>query len=677
MKTKLQFTFIAALVLLAGRGFAQGTAFTYQGRLDDGGAPADGIYDLRFAIYDGATGGSVVAGPMINAATAVSGGLFTTTLDFGAGVFNGASRWLEIGVRTNGSPDDFIALAPRQPLTATPYAVRAASANSFTGAVSNAQLPANIARLDADQSFSGANTLNHPDNRFTGNGAGLTELNASRLSSGTLADARLSANIARLDANQTFSGVLDLRNAANSYSGSGAGLTSLNASELDTGTVADARLSSNAARRAGGNAFTGSQTVTGGSVGIGTSSPGAPLHVVGGSSFPHLKVAAGSASPYGAILGLDATATAGGKDYLIFSGGGTANQGKLVIQNLTDALNILTLNPNGDVGVGTTSPANKFSVAGNANFTGNVGIGTSSPGAPLHVVGGNAFPHLKLAAAPTAPFGAFLSLDATATAGGKDYLIFATGGSASEGTGKLVIKNATDDEVILTLTSNGHLGVGTTSAPDTLTVEGSASFEGRVLADSSLIVRRSAVLNIPTAYFADENNNPQVEIGTRTGYALRVYGLAVRNDGNPFWDVPSDRRLKTDIRPLNNALTVIERVRPVGFHWSAKRQERESGLSKAEQFSVIAQEFAEVFPSFVSTNADGYLTVNPSPLMFFNTAAIRELHQRVKEKDGELSALKSANAQLEQRLAKLETLVTTLLTPARQQAAKTAAALEK
>src|SRR5215510_9052663 len=37
---------------------AQGTAFTYQGRLNDGAGPASGIYDLRFAIYDLLTGGT-------------------------------------------------------------------------------------------------------------------------------------------------------------------------------------------------------------------------------------------------------------------------------------------------------------------------------------------------------------------------------------------------------------------------------------------------------------------------------------------------------------------------------------------------------------------------------------------------------------------------------------------
>src|ERR1041385_7007946 len=82
---------------------AQGTAFTYQGQLSDGGNPAAGIYDLRFAIYDLAAGGNQ-AGPILtNAATGISNGVFTVTLDFGTNIFTNANRFLEIGVRSNGA----------------------------------------------------------------------------------------------------------------------------------------------------------------------------------------------------------------------------------------------------------------------------------------------------------------------------------------------------------------------------------------------------------------------------------------------------------------------------------------------------------------------------------------------------------------------------------------------
>jgi len=79
-----------------------GTAFTYQGRLTAGGSVAQGIYDFRFAVHDAESGGAQVGVTLTNAAVSVSNGLFTVTLDFGVGIFAGDSRWLAIGVRTNG-----------------------------------------------------------------------------------------------------------------------------------------------------------------------------------------------------------------------------------------------------------------------------------------------------------------------------------------------------------------------------------------------------------------------------------------------------------------------------------------------------------------------------------------------------------------------------------------------
>jgi len=55
---------------------AQGTAFTYQGQLSDGGGAANGVYDLSFAVYGVASGGSPVTGPVTNSAVAISSGQF-------------------------------------------------------------------------------------------------------------------------------------------------------------------------------------------------------------------------------------------------------------------------------------------------------------------------------------------------------------------------------------------------------------------------------------------------------------------------------------------------------------------------------------------------------------------------------------------------------------------------
>jgi len=112
--------------------FAQGTAFTYQGRLNSSGSPASGSYDLVFTLYTTNTAGTAMAGPVTNVAVAVTTGLFTTLVDFGPNAFTGTSNWLEIAVRTNGG-SSFNTLAPRVPVTPAPYAVTAESANNLAG----------------------------------------------------------------------------------------------------------------------------------------------------------------------------------------------------------------------------------------------------------------------------------------------------------------------------------------------------------------------------------------------------------------------------------------------------------------------------------------------------------------------------------------------------------------
>jgi hypothetical protein len=94
--------------------------FTYQGRLLDGSAPANGPYTLTFRLFDAASGGAQVSATLTRSVT-VTNGLFTTGLDFGFAAFDGSARWLEIAVGAT-------TLAPRQPLTAAPYALYAGAA---------------------------------------------------------------------------------------------------------------------------------------------------------------------------------------------------------------------------------------------------------------------------------------------------------------------------------------------------------------------------------------------------------------------------------------------------------------------------------------------------------------------------------------------------------------------
>ena len=119
---------------------ALGSGFTYQGRLTDGGEPANGTYDLRFYLYDAASGGAQVGPEIIKEDVVVVEGVFTVQLDFGAGVFDGDALWLDIAVKP-GASGAFTTMNPRQALTAVPYALHASTAGGFT--VPFAQVGAN------------------------------------------------------------------------------------------------------------------------------------------------------------------------------------------------------------------------------------------------------------------------------------------------------------------------------------------------------------------------------------------------------------------------------------------------------------------------------------------------------------------------------------------------------
>src|SRR5262245_38052522 len=120
-----QFLFTAA---------AQGTAFTYQGRLNDGASPANGMYDLTFTLFDAPNGGSILGASNVFDDLPISNGLFTVTLDFAA-QFDGKGRWLQIAARPGASNGPYTNLAPRQTLFPTPYAMYAANAGAALGGI--------------------------------------------------------------------------------------------------------------------------------------------------------------------------------------------------------------------------------------------------------------------------------------------------------------------------------------------------------------------------------------------------------------------------------------------------------------------------------------------------------------------------------------------------------------
>lgn len=156
----------AMLFVFASSASAQGTAFTYQGRLTNKGQAADGRHDLQFSVYDHESEGRVIGRPITVGDTPVSNGLFTVTLDFGKEIFTGPVRWLEVVV-------DGTVLSPRQKLSATPYAI---TAGNLTGPVPSSNLVGTYPGL---VNFN--NTANNFGGNFTGNGGALSNLSLTAL----------------------------------------------------------------------------------------------------------------------------------------------------------------------------------------------------------------------------------------------------------------------------------------------------------------------------------------------------------------------------------------------------------------------------------------------------------------------------------------------------------------
>jgi hypothetical protein len=375
--TLLKHLLFADCLLLANLAAAQGTAFTYQGNLNNTNGPVTGSYDLTFALYDDGTAGSLIAGPLTNVATVVSNGAFSATIDFGAGVFTGTNYWLEIGAQTNGG-SDYATLAPRQQITPTPYAIYAANAGNAASVAANS--------VTADELFTLVPPVDGQVLSFTGGslswtdpavaGGSVWSLNGSSAyySAGGVGIGTASP----LSKFHVVSGASDLpprlQSSGTSSFGSG---WDLYHGAIGVGYVG---VPDSAAGIAPGELlmFGGSGTpvslwpgglraltlATSGSVGIGTASPQAKLHLFDPNS----------------VTGL------------IETGGGVNAWTRLSFKNADGQWDVGTSQSfNGDqlYFYREGAAANAFAIQpnGNAAFAGSLGIGTTSPQFALDVNG--------------------------------------------------------------------------------------------------------------------------------------------------------------------------------------------------------------------------------------------------------------------------------------------------
>ena len=125
------------------------------------------------------------------------------------------------------------------------------------------------------------------------------------------------------------------------------------------------------------------------------------------------------------------------------------------------------------------------------------------------------------------------------------------------------------------------------------------------------------------------------------------------------WAANSDRRIKTDVETITNALETLDNVRLVSFRYTDEYRAGHPSIEDRRYMNVLAQEFQKIFPDNVKgsgeklANGGEILQVDTYPLTIYSAAAVQELHQQMKERDARIANLEKTVAELKKLLSLL------------------------
>lgn len=103
-------------------------------------------------------------------------------------------------------------------------------------------------------------------------------------------------------------------------------------------------------------------------------------------------------------------------------------------------------------------------------------------------------------------------------------------------------------------------------------------------------------------------------------------------------DYNSDERLKQNITAIQSSQEIINKLRPVSYFWNEKGKMK--GGNAQLQYGLVAQEVEKVLPNIVSTDNDGYKSVNYNELIPLLLQTVQEQGKKIEELQKELQHLK-------------------------------------
>lgn len=368
LRNLLASTAIVVGIAASAHAANYGWAFTYQGSLQQTGAPVDAVTPMSFKLFAAAVGG-IQAGPTLNQNVAVNEGLFTVDLDFTnggviPGIFDGADRWLEIAV--NGTT-----LTPRQQLRATPHAAVASlfqvplALDTASPSIMHLKSHSNAQQVRAllVETFSteiGAQAITGIHNEDDNEGVGVAGVSYSGNGFGVVG-----SNQAPSGNNTGIYG--------NSISPQGTGIYGLSFSNTGPtkGIWGDVNSPDGWAGYFDGRGYFSDD------VGIGTTNPGAKLHIVraSGDSTDPLRITTNTGSP----LVIPTSMTLTGSTINTVS---TFTTPSLSL-NGTAAGNVILAAGGGNVGIGDTTPSFQLQLSENSAAKPTSGAWTISSDARL------------------------------------------------------------------------------------------------------------------------------------------------------------------------------------------------------------------------------------------------------------------------------------------------------
>jgi hypothetical protein len=148
-------------------------------------------------------------------------------------------------------------------------------------------------------------------------------------------------------------------------------------------------------------------------------------------------------------------------------------------------------------------------------------------------------------------------------------------------------------------------------------------------------------------------DDPEVNVGNgRVGIGTTTPSEKLEVNGNVLANnvvVPSDRRLKRDIRPLGGSLSTIGLLNGVSYEWRTDEYPNRA-FDDGRHIGFIAQDVEDVVPEAVTVGSDGTYSMRYQEIIPILVEAIKEQQRTIDEQLGIITRLDDRLAAVEAKL---------------------------